>query len=98
MWGERNPEYYDIPKMFAPCNFWLTDQQGNIIVDDVVKLEEIDSHWSRISSKTGINEALERHNQTVSSSSEAALSMNEHSRKVIVSAFEIDFQAFGYEP
>ena len=47
-YGRKNPDYFDIPLMFAPCLEWLTDTDGTIMVDEVVKLEDLSAEWPRL--------------------------------------------------
>lgn len=47
-YGEKNPEYYDNPLMFAPCIDWITDEAREVMVDLVVRIEEIDISWHQI--------------------------------------------------
>jgi hypothetical protein len=45
---ERDPRYYDQPKMFAPQTEWLTDDSGKLIVDFIGRFETLNSDIASI--------------------------------------------------
>ncbi len=97
-YGEKNPEYYDQPLMFAPCWDWITED-GKIIVDRVVKLENLNDEWRDICRQLNVAyEPLPAQNRTSSESYQSAVAqLNEESLGIINVHFAKDFEEFGYE-
>jgi hypothetical protein len=91
-YGERDPRYYDKPLMFAPCLEWIVDQQGEVLVDHVAKLENIAQEWTYIAAMTGGPSELRLENATERSQE----SLDQTSRNIILERFRPDFEAFGY--
>ena len=96
VWQNRNPAYVDQPIMFASCFEWVTDDDGVIMVDEIIKLEEIDTGWTKVSSKIDGPDTLPRANTTKSGTAPADALTGE-SRAIIRAAFSNDFRTFGYE-
>lgn len=50
---DHNPEYYDQPLMFAPQADWLTDENGQIIVDFIGRFESLQEDFSSLAHVLG---------------------------------------------
>lgn len=80
----------------APCHTWLSDEKGQIIVDDVFKLEEIDQAWVTIGPKIGSSALLPHSNASRGGLTRDAFDAT--SRSILQDHFRTDFEAFGYIP
>jgi chondroitin 4-sulfotransferase 11 len=50
-YGEKNPLYYDKPKMFMPQSDWISDQEGRILVDHVCRFENLSDDFDYVCKK-----------------------------------------------
>lgn len=74
---------------------WLSDRDHqNLIVNRVIKLEEIESEWPKLCQDLGISSQLKHENKSGSGSVE----LTPEDRSYIYSQFKIDFDKFGYLP
>lgn len=96
-YGAKDPRYYNRPLMFAPCFRWLS-VDGKIVVDDVVKLEEIDERWPDICRRIARPyRPLRQKNATSGTTTQEALSLlDDESRAILNTHFAIDFAQFDY--
>lgn len=95
-YGEKNPEYYDNPLMFAPCTDWITDEAGEVMVDLVVRFEEIDSNWHQIEALIGKGAVLLKENATSRKQGNTEDSLDSESIAIINDHFKRDFETFRY--
>jgi hypothetical protein len=93
-YGAKEQPYYNSELMFAPCWCWLTDESSRILVDLVAYLETIDSQWSELTHRCGIDANLPVENQSSQSGTER---LDAISRKILRHHFAKDFEVFGYE-
>jgi len=61
---DRDPKYFDQPKMFQPQSDWLKDESGEVAVDFVGRFEEFDRQFALLSKRLGIEAALPHLNGT----------------------------------
>ena len=92
---DRNPRYYDKPLMFAPARQWISNEAGEIMVDLVVKLENIELAWPAIAARIGAPPVMSHENRT---EREGAPAMSDVSRETIARIYAADFVSFGYDP
>lgn len=52
-YGERDPRYYDQPRMFMPQVEWVSDEKGNIIVDFIGRFERFDQDFAAVCARIG---------------------------------------------
>ena len=57
-YGDQDVHYYDIPKMFMPQIDWITDENGNILVDEIIRFENLESEFNDVLEKLGKNVIL----------------------------------------
>lgn len=57
-YGDRDPRYYDQPRMFMPQCAWLTDERGEMIVDLVGRFESLEDDFARICNLLGVHPTL----------------------------------------
>lgn len=99
-YAEKDPEYYNNPLMFAPCVDWLTvEENGEIAVDKVIKLESIDAEWDALIKESGISYRSLPHANTTTSNriEEAKLLLDKASIEIVSEHFAKDFRRFDYE-
>ena len=93
-YGERDPLYYDQPKMFMPQVDWLRDASGAIIVDYIGRYERLNSDFAAVCKRIGVDRSLPR----LKSSSHAGYRdyYDEQSRACIARHFCEDIDGFDY--
>jgi hypothetical protein len=69
----REAALYDQPLMFEPCLSWITDRSGEIMVDLIVRLEDIDTKWSEVQTLMGTDVALPKANSAPRAARQAIL-------------------------
>ncbi|MDF0603879.1 sulfotransferase family 2 domain-containing protein [Psychromarinibacter sp. C21-152] len=94
---EKDTAYLDNPLMFGPCMNWISDDSGSIIVQEVIKLEELSEKWHIVQKNTGITAEVGRHNES-DKSLRRSEKLSDRSKKAIFEHFRIDFEKFGYDP
>ena len=50
-YGSKDSFYYDNPKMFMPQLEWISDHQGNILVDHICRFERLNDDFSSVCAK-----------------------------------------------
>lgn len=97
-YGEKDIQFYNKPLMFAPCYDWLSVDE-KIVVDKVIKLEELNSRWKEICHDLHVPfKPLPVQNKTNMGSNNGALKLlDAESIRIIDAHFEKDFAAFGYD-
>ena len=96
-YGEKDPHYYDKPLMFAPCMEWITDAQGHVLVDHILKLEEIDTAWLAFCrGHLGRDVPLGQHNKT--NSEDLSAQFDARTKDILDVHFAVDFAQLGYSP
>ncbi|MDQ2088784.1 sulfotransferase family 2 domain-containing protein [Marimonas arenosa] len=97
--GDKEPRFYNIPLMFAPCTAWLTGDHGDILVDAVFDISEIARHWPEIARRAGVTSRLDWHNTTGRyDAGSAATELGLAARRLVDTHFAADFERFGYRP
>lgn len=54
VWAEEDPAYLGTPALTAPCFDWVS-AEGALIVDEILKLEDLDRDWDRIMDRLGVD-------------------------------------------
>ncbi len=96
-YGDRDPAYYNQPLMFAPCRDWLVDEDGALMVDLVIKLEQITTDWARVEELLGLKADLPRANTTRKSKDRSGEALDPESLAIIEDRFRVDFEMFDYD-
>ncbi|RLA53820.1 MAG: hypothetical protein DRR42_03710 [Gammaproteobacteria bacterium] len=92
---DQNPNYYDDPKMFAPQVDWLTDLEGNNLVDFVGRFENLHNDWHIICEKINRQGAKLPHVKK-SSKTDYRSYYNTESISIIADWFVKDTDKFSY--
>ena len=50
---ENDPHYYDYPKMFMPQLDWISDKNGDLLVNNVGRFEQLEGDFRKICLKIG---------------------------------------------
>ena len=82
---------------FIPQIAWLCDSEQRLLVDDLLRFEQLAQDWSAFSTKYGIDRTLEHLNRSPGPAGSERL-MSQRSRDLIHEHYRDDFDRFGYEP
>ena len=93
----QNPKYFTDYNAFAPCFEWITDPQGNVILDYVAKLEKIESDWVQIATRIGACKHLPRLNSSSTQFGLTSHDLSKRSKEIIAEYFMKDIQFFEYD-
>jgi chondroitin 4-sulfotransferase 11 len=94
---ERDPKYYDWPKMFLPQLEWITDQEGDIIVDFVGRFENLQADFDVIANRLNLQCRLLCHENRSRNSTSYRSYYNEETRSIVGDWFRADIEFFGYK-
>ena len=50
---EQDPAYYRSPKMFMPQMDWITDAEGKVVVDRLIRFENLEAEFQAIMQELG---------------------------------------------
>ncbi|MFT6052000.1 MAG: chondroitin 4-sulfotransferase 11 [Halioglobus sp.] len=91
---DRDPQYYDQPRMFMPQWHWLIDEKGKSLVDFVGRFENLNQDFATISDRLSLGSSLGH----VKPSSRGSYQnyYNEETQALIEASFAEDIDAFGY--
>jgi hypothetical protein len=91
---DKNPSYYDRPKMFMPQVNWLSDADGEIPVDHICRFEKLNEDFGAVCQKLG----KVVHLPHVKSSKRTHYSdyYDEETSEVVANWFREDLEVFGY--
>ena len=57
-YGAKDPRYYDNPRMFMPQVNWITDDDGHIPMDYILRFEHLESNFTTLCEKLGTSATL----------------------------------------
>jgi len=91
---DRDPFYYDDPKMFMPQMDWLSDSDGNLLVDEIIRFEHLNQEFSVVMKKLGKRVNLPH----VKSSKRGNYKSyyDDDAVQIVQNCFEKDIDFFGY--
>lgn len=93
VWVEKDPAYFEAPALIAPCFDWLSDGD-DLIVDDVLKLEQLDQDWDRVADRLGIE--IRPGHVNANNHPRYQDLLTSVSRKTVEKVFARDMDQFGY--
>lgn len=95
----KDPRYYDWPKMFMPQLDWITDENGEIIVDFIGRFENLQNDFDEICDRLNIGRMKLPHlNISRNRSNPSYQDFYDHETKTIVEKwFKKDIEFFSYE-
>ncbi len=91
---DRDPRYYDQPRMFMPQRHWLVDEQDNMLVEFIGRFENLQADFDHICSRLGVDAQL-GHAKPSSRGSYRDY-YDDDSRELIERVFAEDLETFGY--
>ncbi|TDR23858.1 sulfotransferase family 2 domain-containing protein [Marinicella litoralis] len=95
-YGERDPDYYDKPKMFMPQTQWLCDNAGQLLVDEVYQFEKLHTDFAEFCQKLEISDAQLPHLKA-SQSVDYRAYYDANSKAIIEQRFASDLARFNYQ-
>ena len=93
-YGERDPRYYDIPKMFMPQTDWLTDEDGELLADFVGRFERLQADFDIICQRIGRNASLPHVKSSQRDDYQSYYS--DETREIVAAWFAEDIRRFDY--
>ena len=93
-YGEQDPFYLDQHKMFMPQVDWISDENGEIIVDEIVHFENLAPEFNAVMQKLGKKVTLPHINKTNRKNYQDYY--DDESIEVIRQWFQRDIDTFGY--
>jgi hypothetical protein len=94
---DRDPKYYDWPKMFLPQLEWITNEKGEIAVDFIGRFENLQNDFDIISSTLKIDRQLLRHENRSRESSGYRHYYDHETKAIVEKLFKADIEYFGYK-
>ncbi|HSL71875.1 MAG TPA: sulfotransferase family 2 domain-containing protein, partial [Longimicrobiales bacterium] len=93
-YGSQVLPYYDQPKMFMPQMDWITDAQGQIIVDFVGRFENLKTDFAEVCARIGCEATLPHLKK--SERGNFRQYYDDATRAIIARWFARDIETFGY--
>lgn len=90
----HDPRYYDNKRMFMPQMEWISDEQGNILVDFIARYENIDKDFNTICKNLRVNLDLPHLNST--KHEHYRTYYTEETKKIVHEEFKKDILKFNY--
>lgn len=91
---EKDPFYYDQPRMFQDQYAWLEDESGEIGVNQLIRFEDLAHGFEKVARQLGIQAELPHLNKTDDRPYQDFY--NEHTKEVVGDWFARDIKAFAY--
>jgi hypothetical protein len=95
-YGDHDPRYYDQPMMFMPQKEWLIDDNGNIVVDRILRFENLSKDFNELAADLGIRKRLP-HVKKSNRANDFRRYYNKETVKIIADSFAQDIDEFGYD-
>lgn len=95
-YGEKDSAYYDNPKMFMPQLDWISDCDGNMLVDYVGRFEKLEEEFKTICTKIDLSRCGLPHVKK-SRRGDYREYYEDESARIISTFYEKDIEYFGYE-
>lgn len=76
---------------------WLVDAEGNLLTDELLRFESLESDWQSFADRHGIAAGLSHLNAASAAANPFSLLADE-SRDILYNYFKDDFETFGYQP
>jgi hypothetical protein len=91
---ERDPRYYDYPKMLMPQTNWLKDELGDINIDFIGRFETIEEDFEALCKKLGVQLDLPHLNKTKQVPYQDYY--DKETMEIVADYFSEDIETFGY--
>jgi hypothetical protein len=93
-YGRRNPAYYDNPKMFMPQVDWISDREGQVLVNFVARFESLERDFATICTRLGRECRLPHLKRSRRGDYHAFY--DDESRQTVAAWFDKDLREFAY--
>lgn len=93
-YGSQDPVYFDNPKMFMPQSDWISDSEGNIIVDYVCRFENLKRDFDHVCGQIGKKVSIPH--LKASDRGTYRDYYDENTREIVANWFKKDIENFGY--
>jgi chondroitin 4-sulfotransferase 11 len=93
-YAERDPAYYDKPRMFMPQLDWLSDTNGRLLVEFVGRFERLQADFDVICARLGIEASLPHLRS--SGKGDYRAYYDDATAEMVADYFARDIEAFGY--
>ena len=88
-------EYHDYKRFVQPCLDWITDD-GNILVDHIIRFENLQDDFNVVCDKIGV-EHIDLTNEGKSKKLHYRNYYSDYTAELIYNKFRTDIEEFGYE-
>jgi chondroitin 4-sulfotransferase 11 len=93
-YSQRDPDYYDKPKMFMPQLDWITDTDGKIMVNQVARFETLQKDFDAICQR--LNRTAQLPQLRKSERGDYRQYYDAESQAIVAQCFAKDIAEFGY--
>jgi chondroitin 4-sulfotransferase 11 len=93
-YGERDPRYYDQPMMFMPQTDWITDSQGNVMIDYIGRFERLREDFGEVCTRIGRQAELPHEKASPNRSYRSEYTPE--TADIVARRFAADIALFGY--
>lgn len=93
-YAERDPAYYDQPRMFMPQWRWMTDEAGSMLVDFVGRFERLEADFAAVCTRLGRRATLPHLKQ--SRRGDYRTYYDDVTAEIVRDVFEGDLSRFDY--
>lgn len=94
-YGDRDPRYYDQPRMFMPQRHWIEDEHGQVAVDFVGKFEQLADDFAVVCRNLGVRRELPHLKR--SERGDFRKYYDDETAQVVAERFDPDLREFGYQ-
>jgi len=92
--SNKNPFYYNKPKMFASQSDWLKDSNGVVRVDNIIRFESLNNDYKNIAKHLGLQNDLPHLNATKKDS--YTKYYDQETIEIVRNWFSEDIERFNY--
>ena len=89
-------EYIDFKRITQPCMEWITDDEGNMLVDYIGRFEKLQKDFNTICDKIGVNPIVLPQSGK-STRSHYRNYYNDYTAELVYNAFKSDIEEFNYK-
>ena len=96
-YSEKDPRYYDWPRMFMPQLDWITDENGEIIVDFIGRYENLQDDFADICNSLNIRDIRLPHENASRANPSYRHLYDEQTKRIVERCFQKDIEMWRYE-
>lgn len=91
---DHDPAYYNNPKLYSPQLFWISDAEGNVVVDEILRFENFGEDFRAVMKK--INRDIALPHARKSNRSDYRDYYDAETIEIVADCFQPDIERFGY--